>query len=124
MACAWLALLWPPTLDVAEQAAAAEKKDVTVTLKIIDKTSGLTLEAKKTVPRDSNAFDVLRHTVALAYKTDAEGGPVVTSLCGVSPLKGLAWTCAIDGKPCKTIGRATLTADAVIEWKTEKTDAK
>ena len=81
--------------------AAASKKDVTITLKIADKTSGLTLEAKKDVPKDSNAFDLIRHTVALAYKTDAEGGPVVTSLCGVSAPKGYVWTCYIDDKVCK-----------------------
>ena len=55
----------------ADGALAAPKKDLTLTLKITDKASGLTLEARKAVAADSNAFDALRHTVALTYRTDA-----------------------------------------------------
>src|SRR5262249_36007532 len=73
---------------------------------------------------DSNAFDTIRHTVTVGYKTDAEGGPVVTSLCGVSAPKGFAWTCYLDGKPCKAIGRVALGKETLIEWKTEKAEAK
>ena len=108
-----------PSPRAAGEAAAVDKKNVTVTLKISDKASGLTLEAKKSVARDSNAFDAVRHTVALAYRTEADGGPFVTSLCGVTAGKDTAWTCYLDGKRCKTIGRVTLAADATIEWKLE-----
>jgi hypothetical protein len=104
--------------------ALAGKKDVTITLKIADKTAGFSLEAKKLVAADTNAFDFVRHTVAVAYRTDAEGGPVVTSLCGVTAPRGLPWTCYLDGKPCKSIGNVTLKADATIEWKAEKAGAK
>jgi hypothetical protein len=70
--------------------AAAVEKDLTVTLKISDKASGLTLEAKKKVAKDTSAFDAVRHVVAMAYRTAPEIGPVVTSLCGVLPAKGSA----------------------------------
>src|ERR1700722_19689937 len=78
---------------------AAVEKNLTVTLKISDKASGFTLEAKKAVPKASSAFDAVRHVVAMAYRTDPEAGPVVTSLCGVSPPKGSGWTCSVDGAP-------------------------
>jgi len=117
-------LCWSSPPPSAGEAFAAVKKDITVTLKIADKTSGFSLEAKKVVAADANAFDFVRHTVAVGYRTDAEAGPVVTSLCGVSPPKGLAWTCSVDGKPCKGgVGRVTLGKDGVMEWKTEKADA-
>src|ERR1700737_2796191 len=85
-----LACICGPSPNNSDGAPAAAKKDITVTLKITDKASGFTLEAKKPVASDSNAFDVLRHTVAVTYKTDAAGGPVVTALCGVNPAKGFA----------------------------------
>jgi hypothetical protein len=100
--------------------AAVEKGDVTVTLKVSDKSSGFTLEARKHVPKDSNAFDAVRHTVAVAYRTESDGGPFVTGLCGVNAGKGFTWNCYVDGKRCRAIGRTTLTADATIEWKTEQ----
>jgi hypothetical protein len=114
-----LAAAGRPAAPYTGGAAAVEKKDIVLTLKITDKANGLSLEAKKSVAKDSNAFDAVRHTVTMAYRTDSEGGPVVTSLCGVAPLKGYAWTCYFDGKRCKTIGKTTLNADAVIEWKAE-----
>ena len=99
-------------------ALAAAKKDITVTLKISDKASGFTLEAKKAVAADTSAFDYLRHTVAVTYKTEPDGGPLVTGLCGINPAKGQVWSCVIDGKPCKNIGSVSITKDVVIEWKT------
>ena len=45
---------------------AAVEKNLTVTLKISDKASGFTLEAKKAVPKGSSAFDAVRHVVAMA----------------------------------------------------------
>ena len=100
------------------RAAPAVEKNVTVTLKISDKASGLTLEAKKAVARGTSAFDAARHVVAMGYRTDPEIGPVVTSLCGVSPPKGSAWACRIDGQPCRNLGSVGLNADVTIEWKT------
>jgi len=38
----------------------------------------------------------------------------------VTPLKGQAWTCTIDGQPCKNLGATTITKETVMEWKTEK----
>ena len=70
-----LASLAGPWFCNSPRAAAAVKKDVAVTLKITDKVSGFTREAKKLVAADSNAFDFLRHTVALTYKTDVDGVP-------------------------------------------------
>jgi hypothetical protein len=118
VAVALLCTAGAPAPHAAGGGAAAEKT-VTVTLKISDKFSGLTLEAKKAVAKDTNAFDFVRHTVTLAYRTEASGGPTVTSLCGVNPGKGTAWACYLDGERCKDIGRVTLKADAKIEWKTE-----
>jgi hypothetical protein len=75
-----LACLCGPSARDSADCAPAAKKDLTVTLKITDKASGFTLEAKKAVANDTNAFDFLCHTVALTYKTDAEDTPAVTAL--------------------------------------------
>ncbi len=123
----FLALLFlggPSPQPAGGQARAAGKKDVSITLKVSDKTAGLTLEAKKLVTADTNAFDFVRHTLAVSYRTDPDGGPIVTSLCGVSAPRGLVWTAYLDGKPCKGgLGRVTFEKDAVLEWKTEKPEA-
>src|SRR5690242_9309530 len=103
-------------LGTFPEASAAVKKDITVTLKISDKASGFTLEAKKAVAADSSAFDFLRHTIAVTYKTDVDGGPILIGLCGVTPARGQAWICSIDGKPCKNIGSVSITKDMTIEW--------
>jgi hypothetical protein len=97
---------------------AAVEKYITVKLKISDKASGLTLEAKKAVARGTRAFDAVRHVVAMAYRMDPEVGPVVTSLCGVSAPKGSAWACSIDGQACRNPGSVGVNADLTIEWKT------
>jgi hypothetical protein len=73
------------------------------------------------VAKDTSAFDAVRHAVAMAYRTDPEIGPVVTSLCGVSPPNGSAWACSIDGQPCRNLGNVGLKADVTIEWKTVPT---
>jgi hypothetical protein len=82
----------------------AARKDVALTLKI---TGGgnFTLEAKKAMATDTNAFDATRHIVLIVYHTDAEAGPVVTSMCGVAAPKGSAWTPYVDSKPVKGIGK-------------------
>jgi hypothetical protein len=49
---------------------------------ITDKASGFTLEAKKQVAADASAFDFLRHTVAVTYRTDVDDGEV--TICGSS----------------------------------------
>jgi hypothetical protein len=116
-------LCGPSARDFADGAPAAPKKDVTLTLNITDKASGLTLEARKAVAADTNAFDALRHTVALTYRTDAGGAPVVTGLCGVTPPKGHAWVASLDGQPCKAVGAVTITKDTLLEWKIEKVEA-
>jgi hypothetical protein len=119
MAC----LCGPSARDSADAAPAAPKKDLTVTLKISDKASGFTLEAKKPVAADTNAFDLMRHTIALTYRTDAAGAPVVTGLCGVTPSKGHVWVASLDGQPGKALGAVSITKDTLIEWKTEKGEA-
>jgi len=100
--------------------AESDKKDSTVTLKITDKASGFKLEATKQVAADTRAFDFLRHTVAVTYKTDVDGAPIVTGLCGVTPARGHGWTCTIGGKPCNHVGSVSITKDRTIEWPTEK----
>jgi hypothetical protein len=115
-----LAAIFALSLCDSPNATAAPKKDITVTLKISDKASGFTLEAKKAVAADSSAFDFLRHTVAVTYKTDVDGGPIVTALCGVTPARGQGWACTIGGKPCKNIGAVSITQDVTIEWTTGK----
>ncbi len=100
----------------------AAGKDVALTLKITDR-GNFTLEAKKSVASDTNAFDATRHIVSIVYHTDAEAGPVVTSMCGIAAPKGSAWVPYVDGKPFKQgIGKLTLTGDTTIEWKIEKAE--
>ena len=116
-----LVLLCLGDVPVQPLARAAGKKDVTVTLKISDKTAGFSLEARKLVTPDTNAFDFVRHTIAVTYRTDAETGPVITHLCGISPPRGLVWVACLDGTPCKGgIAHVTFVKDAVLEWKTER----
>ena len=115
-------LCGPSARDSADGAPAAPKKNLTLTLKITDKASGLTLEARKAVAADTNAI-ALRHTFALTYRTDAGGAPVVTGACGVTPGKGQVWVASLDGQPCKGLGAVTNRKDSVIEWKTEKGEA-
>jgi hypothetical protein len=120
-----LLVLAAPGWLLAPAAPAAGKKDVTVTLKVVDKASGLSLEAKKAVANDSNAFDVMRHIVAVTYRTDPEQGPMVTGLCGVTAPKGTFWAVSVDGNFAKEgIGRLTLTKDTLIEWRIERVESK
>jgi hypothetical protein len=114
-----------PTSESAWGREPVAKKDVTVTFKIADKTTGLSLEAKKAVAHDSNAFDAMRHMISLTYKTDPEMGPMVTGLCGVTAPRGYYWAVYVDGTLAKTgIGRVSLTKDTVIEWRIEKIEGK
>jgi hypothetical protein len=100
----------------------AAGKDVELTLKITER-GNFNLEAKKAVATDTNAFDATRHIVSIVYHTDAEAGPVVTSMCGMAAPKGSAWVAYVDGKPFKQgIGKLTLTGDTLIEWKIEKAE--
>jgi hypothetical protein len=99
----------------------AAGKDVALTLKITDK-GNFTLEAKKAIAADTNAFDATRHIVSIVYHTDSEAGPVVTSMCGVAAPKGSVWVPYVDGKPVKGIVKLTLTTDTTIEWKIEKAE--
>jgi hypothetical protein len=123
-----LALCAPGRLPTSGAAGAKDppaKKDVTFTLKIADKTSGLSLEAKKAVAHDSNAFDAMRHVVSMTYKTDPELGPMVTGLCGVTAPRGCFWAAYVDGAFAKTgVGRMALTKDTTIEWKIERVEDK
>ncbi len=122
-----LALAAPGRLPTSQSAGAKDpvKKDVTVTLKIADKTSGLSLEAKKVVAHDSNAFDAVRHVVSITYKTDPEGGPTVTGMCGVAAPRGCFWAPYVDGSLAKSgLGHMNLTKDTVIEWKIERAEGK
>jgi hypothetical protein len=61
----------------------AAGKEVALTLKITDR-GNFTLEAKKAVATETNAFDATRHIVSIVYHTDAEAGPVATSMCGIA----------------------------------------
>jgi hypothetical protein len=99
----------------------AAGRDISFTLKI---TGGgnFNLEAKKAIATDTNAFDATRHIVSIVYHTDPESGPVVTSMCGIAAPKGSVWVPYVDGKPVRSIGKLTLTADTTIEWKIEKAE--
>ena|SRR5260221_8290850 len=114
-------ILWPGS--VVSQAASDAGKAVAVTpsvvftLRINDKESGLSVEAKKSVPRGSNAFQVLRDTVAVKYKTYPKLGAFVTGLCGVDAAKGKVWTLTVDTQWSKVgIENLTLERDTVLEW--------
>jgi Domain of unknown function (DUF4430) len=116
-------ILWPASaasqvaLDADAGKPVATTPSVVLTLKINDKESGLTVEAKKSVPKGSNAFQVLRDTVAVKYKTYPKLGAFVTGLCGVDAAKGKVWTLTVDTKWSKVgIERLTLEHDTVIEW--------
>ena len=114
-------ILWPGSAasQVALEAgkAAAVTPSVVLTLRVNDKESGLTVEAKKSVPKGANAFQVLRDTVAVKYKTYPKLGAFVTGLCGVDAAKGKVWTLTVDTKWSKVgIERLTLERDTVIEW--------
>jgi hypothetical protein len=99
--------------------ATSARHDVILTLRIADGQSGLTLEAKKPVPKGSNALQVLQDTVLVKYKTYPNLGAFVTSLCGIHPPKGFVWTFAVDNEWSTVgIGSLTLERDTVIEWKT------
>jgi hypothetical protein len=113
-----LALLVTVAAQSPQAGGAAVEKNVTTTLKINDKASGLTLEAKKAVAKGTSAFDAVRRVVAMAYRMDPEIGPVVTSLCGVSAPKSSVWACSVDGQPCRNPGSVGVNGDLTIEWKT------
>ena len=101
----------------ADAGKAVATTPVVLTLRINDKESGLTVEAKKSVPKGSNAFQVLRDTVAVKYKTYPKLGAFVTGLCGVDAAKGKVWTLSVDTKWSEMgIERLTLERDTVIEW--------
>src|SRR5438105_4069497 len=88
-------------------------------------TALLTLEAKKVVPTGSSAFDVLRHTVSVNYKTDPALGPLVTGLCGVNAPRGFFWALYVDGELSTVgVGGLTLKKNAVLEWKIQKAGEK
>jgi hypothetical protein len=86
-------------------------------LRITDTQSGLVLDARRSVPRGSNAFQVLRDTVAVKYKTFPKLGAFVTGLCGVDAPGGMVWTFSVDTRWSEVgIGSLTLERDTVIEW--------
>ena len=116
-------LLWPdsliPQTNGAAEAgkAASAGQQVVFTLRIAEPQSGFVLDAKKSVSRGSNAFEVLRETVAIKYKTFPKLGAFVTGLCGVDAPKGKVWTFSVDTRWSEVgIGNLTLERDAVIEW--------
>lgn len=96
---------------------AAEGQRIILTLRITDTASGLTLEAKKSVARGSNAFEALRDIVALKSKTFPKLGAFITSLCGVDAPARKVWTYSVDGKWSNVgIGNLKLERDTAIEW--------
>ena len=97
--------------------AAAASEQVVLTLRINDTKSGLTLDARRPVAKGSSAFEVLRETVAVKYKTFPKLGVFITGLCGVDAPHGKVWTFSVDGKWSDVgIGGLTLDRDTVIEW--------
>jgi hypothetical protein len=95
------------------------RPDVVLTLTIRDGRSGMRLEAKKTVPRGSNALEVMEGMVVVKSRRYPEVGSFVTGLCGVDAPEGMVWTFTIDSEWSKIgIGNVTLERDTVIEWET------
>lgn len=85
----------------------------------------MTVEAKKKISAGFNAFDVLRGTVFVKYKTFPKLGPMVTSLCGVEAPDGVFWTLYVNGKFSEVgIGDLKLENDTTIEWKTQKIEKR
>jgi hypothetical protein len=101
----------------ANKVAAAASEQVVLTLRINDTKSGLILDAKRPVAKGSSAFEVLRETVAVKYRTFPKLGVFITGLCGVDAPHGKVWTFSVDGKwSAVGIGGLTLDRDTVIEW--------
>ena len=95
------------------------RPDVVLTLTIRDGRSGMRLEAKKTVPRGSNALEVMEGMVVVKSRRYPDVGSFVTGLCGVDAPEGMVWTFTIDSEWSKIgIGNVTLEKDTVIEWET------
>ena len=97
----------------------AATQQVFVTLRIADMHSGLVLDAKRSVPKGSNAFEVLRDTVTVKYRAFGELGAFVTGLCGVDAPEGMVWTFTVNKKWSKVgIEGLKLEQDTLIEWNT------
>ena len=115
-------LLWGPTAarvsgEAGKRSAASHA--VVLKLKISDRHSGLILDAKRSVPRGANAFQILQEIVAVKYKTYPDLGVFVTGLCGIDAPEGKVWTFKVDSKWSTVgIGRLTLERDVMIEWTT------
>ena len=78
------------TGSLAAQSVAADsgknsdaRRDVVLTLKIRDGRSAMKLEAQKTVPKGSNALEVMEAMVVVKSRRYPEVGAFVTGLCGV-----------------------------------------
>jgi hypothetical protein len=100
---------------VASKAATVE-----MDLTIRDEGSGFTLEAKKSVPRGTSAFEALRQVVVVDYKRQPGFGQFVTGLCGIEAPQDQFWALYIDDEFSKQgISSVKLVADTKIEWKTQ-----
>ena len=117
-------LLWSGSMaaqSVSDDAgkSSSVRHDIVLTLKIADKQSGLNLEATRSVPKGSNAFEVLQAIVGVKYKRFPELGAFVTSLCGVDAPERMVWTFNVDSKWSEVgIESVTLEQDTLIEWTT------
>ena len=93
---------------------------VTLTLRITDASSGLSLTAEKQVAQGTIAFDAVRQIVSLRYTTHPEFGPFVTELAGVAPPTGCCWLLYMEGE-WSNLGLAAIALqdDTVLEFRTE-----
>jgi hypothetical protein len=102
---------------------AGKAATVEMHLKIRDEESGFTLEAKKSVPRGTSAFEALRQVVVVDYKRQPGFGQFITGLCGIEAQQDQFWALYINDKFSKQgIGSIKLVADTKIEWKTHSRD--
>ena len=102
---------------------ASKSATVEMHLTIRDEGSGFTLEAKKSVPTGTSAFEALRQVVVVDYKRQPGFGQFVTGLCGIEAPRDQFWALYIDDEFSKKgISSIKLVADTKIHWKTQSRD--
>lgn len=103
-----------PASDQGSQTATADS--VKLTLKIQDAESGLSLEAEKNFPKNTNAFTAMCSLIQVR----PENGGFITNLCGVkADGRRRFWALKVDGKSSQVgINSIKLEKDTEILWRT------
>lgn len=126
-----IALLWwssggqTSTSQAQSPALSSEGEQVTFELSIEDADSGLSLTAKRRVPKGVTALDAMRGTVAMETKEYDGLGLFVTRLCGVEPVKGKFWSPSVDGEKSKLgIALIKIEKDTHLSWTTREASSE